>query len=349
VSGISRVLPQPILPPRVRPPHDVEEALRPLYATNEQVWQYLSVQQAYLDGLYGGLARSLNDRHMVGLAADRPTAGEEGRQYFTTDTTPKAFQVDDGSTWQSLPLWSVPLATTLGGTGLTSYTTGDVLYASGTNVLAKLAKGSSGYVLQQGASIPAWFNLFGTANTWTAAQTLYSSGLKINNPANTYAYTVVGSAITAARSLTLPLTTQAETLAVQPNVVTGTAASPTGTTSSSYVMMGLAIYITPTVTGRLKVSLAGFAKNGTAGSGCRFAVRYGTGTAPTNGSASVGSTMGLALDATSDAANSALPFCADGMMTGLTLGTQYWIDVSLLRLTSGTATLSNLTYTAIEL
>ena len=43
-----------------------------------------------------------------------------------------------------------------GGTGLTSYTSGDVLYASGTTTLAKLAKGSDGQVLTLASGVPSW-------------------------------------------------------------------------------------------------------------------------------------------------------------------------------------------------
>jgi hypothetical protein len=43
-----------------------------------------------------------------------------------------------------------------GGTGLTSYTTGDLLYASGTTTLAKLALGTTNYVLTAGASAPQY-------------------------------------------------------------------------------------------------------------------------------------------------------------------------------------------------
>lgn len=43
-----------------------------------------------------------------------------------------------------------------GGTGQTSYTTGDLLYASTTNVLSKLAAGSAGQVLTMVSGAPAW-------------------------------------------------------------------------------------------------------------------------------------------------------------------------------------------------
>lgn len=51
-----------------------------------------------------------------------------------------------------------------GGTGLSSYTLGDILYSSATNVLSKLGIGSTNQVLSVSAGIPAWvsFNINNT-------------------------------------------------------------------------------------------------------------------------------------------------------------------------------------------
>lgn len=59
--------------------------------------------------------------------------------------------------------WSADtIATTKGGTGLTSYATGDILYASGTNTLAKLSAGTDGKILQiNGSGIPVWADIDG--------------------------------------------------------------------------------------------------------------------------------------------------------------------------------------------
>lgn len=48
------------------------------------------------------------------------------------------------------------LGATSGGTGLTSYTTGDIIYASATNTLAKLTAGSNGQVLTLASGVPSW-------------------------------------------------------------------------------------------------------------------------------------------------------------------------------------------------
>jgi hypothetical protein len=59
--------------------------------------------------------------------------------------------------------WSADtIATTRGGTGLTTYTTGDILYSSGTNTLAKLTIGTNGKVLQvNGSGVPVWADIDG--------------------------------------------------------------------------------------------------------------------------------------------------------------------------------------------
>jgi hypothetical protein len=55
-------------------------------------------------------------------------------------------------------------------------TLGDIIYGGvvtgGVAAPTRLGLGTSGYFLQAGASAPSWFNLFGTANTWSANQTI---------------------------------------------------------------------------------------------------------------------------------------------------------------------------------
>lgn len=51
---------------------------------------------------------------------------------------------------------TVPVTAILGGTGQTSYTAGDLLYASSGTALSKLALGTQGNVLKAGASGPEW-------------------------------------------------------------------------------------------------------------------------------------------------------------------------------------------------
>ena len=58
--------------------------------------------------------------------------------------------------------WSATaIGATKGGTGLTTYATGDLLYASGTNTLAKLSAATDGKVLQLSSGVPAWGDIDG--------------------------------------------------------------------------------------------------------------------------------------------------------------------------------------------
>lgn len=67
-----------------------------------------------------------------------------------------------------ISLNTVPVAS--GGTNITSYATGDMLYASGSTTLAKLTLGTSGYVMTAGASAPQY-----------VAQSTLSVGLATNS------------------------------------------------------------------------------------------------------------------------------------------------------------------------
>jgi hypothetical protein len=48
------------------------------------------------------------------------------------------------------------IGATYGGTGLTSYATGDIIYASASNTLSKLAAGTDGYLLTLSSGVPTW-------------------------------------------------------------------------------------------------------------------------------------------------------------------------------------------------
>jgi len=50
----------------------------------------------------------------------------------------------------------VAIAANRGGTGQSTYATGDIIYASATNTLSKLTAGTNGYVLTLSAGVPTW-------------------------------------------------------------------------------------------------------------------------------------------------------------------------------------------------
>ncbi len=149
------------------------------------------VNQAY-NGVYtwatGGtvLTRS-TDTNTYGAGADQLSQNDyffvqngtvnKGSSYVVTTvgtinftTTPITFAEFSNSqtysatspiviTGTTISLTTVPV--NLGGTNLTSYTAGDMLYASGATTLSKLALGTQGYVLTAGASGPVWSGISG--------------------------------------------------------------------------------------------------------------------------------------------------------------------------------------------
>lgn len=132
--------------------------------------------------------------------------------------------------------------------------------------------------------------------------------------------------------------------------VFATPADPTGTASSTGVMMGLAQSITPRGTGRVLAIVTGSMANDNAVfSGAVAGIRYGTGAAPANGAALTGTLVGgsPAVDSTVSMQRDA--FAAHAVVTGLVPGTPYWFDLAIARVTGGTASASRLTFTLIEL
>lgn len=85
------------------------------------------------------------------------------------------------------------LAPTFGGTGITSYTTGDTLYASATNVLSKLGIGTAGQVITSTGTAPQWSTVSGVAVTTFSAGT---TGLTPSS-ATAGAITLAGTLITS--------------------------------------------------------------------------------------------------------------------------------------------------------
>jgi hypothetical protein len=84
-------------------------------------------------------------------------------------TDGKLFYKDNSAAVQVIGWKTTPA--TAGGTGQTTYTTGDILYASGTNTLSKLAAGSNGNVLTLSGGVPTWAASTGGVTSFSAGTT----------------------------------------------------------------------------------------------------------------------------------------------------------------------------------
>lgn len=115
-------------------------------------------------------------------------------------------------------------------------------------------------------------------------------------------------------------------------VVQAAPADPAGTTSTSAVHMGLGgvCKITPSFSTRVEIAFCGSMFNTSATGYEVVGLRYGTGTAPANGVAAAGTAVGTVVKGTSSGNGDTLPFSNGAIITGLTPGTPYWFDLTVL-------------------
>jgi hypothetical protein len=124
--------------------------------------------------------------------------------------------------------------------------------------------------------------------------------------------------------------------------------NPTGTSSTSGVMMGLGstCKIDPTYSGRIEFIIEGMS-NQTAASSISISLRYGSGTAPANAASPTGTVIVNPIVSFITTAGGYVPFNETGIATGLTPGTTYWFDLDIL-VGADTGSVLNLTCVAYE-
>jgi plastocyanin len=116
-------------------------------------------------GLGYGLAQSVAASSLIG--------GTSGALVYQSAANTTAFTAAGTagqiltSTGTTAPAWITNLPTANGGTGLTSYAAGDILYGTASSTLAKLTAGTNGQVLTLSGGLPTWATSLtgsGTAN-----------------------------------------------------------------------------------------------------------------------------------------------------------------------------------------
>ena len=138
-------------------------------------------------------------------------------------------------------------------------------------------------------------------------------------------------------------------LSTKSNTLTATPVDPTGTTSTTGVMMGLGQRLTLANTTRMFITINGQMSNNTLNDGATIQLRYGATATPAYGDALTGTQVGASQTFTALIAAQRNGFTITGIVTGLAVGTSYWIDAGLAAVTGGTATITGVTITAHEL
>lgn len=151
------------------------------------------------------------------------------------------------------------LPTTKGGTGIATYTTGDILYSSASNVLSVLAAGTNGYVLTLAGGVPTWaaaagggVSSIGTINSQTksANGAVISGSTLVMQEADA---TSNGLVSTGAQTLA-----GVKTFSSAPNLSSLTASLPLKLDGSKNVTSSAIDLTSAEVTGTLPLSKGGF-------------------------------------------------------------------------------------------
>ena len=133
----------------------------------------------------------------------------------------------------------------------------------------------------------------------------------------------------------------------------GAVSDPTGTASTTYVMMGLgsAWAITPKTTGRVKIYVTGRITNNLVNADSFVLGKYGTSTAPANAAAVTGTSITTSEKrvTTSGVGGNLNDFSYYGEISGLTLGTAYWLDLAVKTSAGGTAAITSMTVVIEEI
>jgi hypothetical protein len=126
-----------------------------------------------------------------------------------------------------------------------------------------------------------------------------------------------------------------------------------GTADLTGRMVGLGVVgstYTPVKSGQILVTICGDIFNPTAiGDGAKARLRWGTGAAPANGAALVGTIFTNIVKYVAPTTATRAPFSLTGVITGAAVGTPLWVDVDLAAITGGTATIENCTFSAVEI
>jgi hypothetical protein len=203
-------------------------------------------------------------------------------------------------------------------------------------------------VIPSGASVYCWLITAGTVagvwdldsiGFWSDPTTPTKQIVQSSSAATAGTVLTLSSQQATSQTLSYPNIRQAEDIAVKPTFVgsMGEVYSTSLFGSSTPLMMGYGqagtpgtpTVLTPVTTGRVFVIF------NTSGDGATLQIRYGTGTPPANGAPATGTAVGSSISIKFITGVLVIPCTLSIVVTGLTLGTQYWFDLAANYVTGG--------------
>jgi hypothetical protein len=123
------------------------------------------------------------------------------------------------------------------------------------------------------------------------------------------------------------------------------------TISLTAVMCGAGFSFTPLVHGNVLITIDGSANLTSSCTGGTITANYGSGSAPASGAATTGTVVsyGVSCAVTTAGVTTTFPFSITRVITGLTAGVTYWIDLSILAVGTDYFGVSDVSCTTEEL
>jgi hypothetical protein len=285
----------------------------------------------------------------------------------TTYTTPSSLTISSGvpllGTWDlsgatvTLPAGVIPVTSVFGRIGAITATAGDYTAAQVTNAVST----AGSYANPSWLSSLAWGKITGAPAFITGNQTITLSGDATGAGTTSITTTVaakmpVGGAAGQVLTKNSATNYDASWLAPAAASVKGTAnvaigsfatALPSGVHAGAGAAGGQ-ITLSATSSGKVLMMASGSATCATAGNSWQIYLRYGTGTPPATGAATTGTSAGVTQWQITSG-NARTPWAIQGVVTGLTPGTQYWFDIVLVAASSVLITSPGSILTVVEL
>ena len=192
-----------------------------------------------------------------GTATNTPSAANLGTGELAINYADGKLFYKDGSAAIQVIGWKTT-PTTAGGTGLTSYTVGDLPYYASGSTLSKLGIGTSGYVLQSNGSAPTWV----AQSTLTVGNA--TNAVNVGTTDNTSSSSTYYPTLVSATSGNNPITTSSTKLSFVPNTGTLTAtqfnglfvgSAPVTITASTYSVATTDVWIINNYAGTVTLTL----------------------------------------------------------------------------------------------
>lgn len=198
---------------------------------------------------------SVNATTVINGAANNEIPKSNGVDLVPSGLFSTSAGVVTTGTWNATKISEV-----YGGTNQTAYGTGDILYASGVNTLARRAATTNGFVLTLSGGIPVWASVAGTGTVtgvaWTTSQGVSAS---IATPTTTPNITITLGTLTGVTSIN-GLVITANTGVITTGAWTATAVSEVygGTNQTSYTAGDILYASGANTLAKLPISTNGF-------------------------------------------------------------------------------------------